>query len=144
MKIRGNAYQNTKRAAVAPGRRVGATDSQEIRHEQEVLRTVVQDDRMPEALSIRKLDRPPHVGDAADDLAVDEVANPPDAHEKRPWDDQEVGQLQERLPVHPREQPGACGGANQKPVRGHSSQPIRRDEPGMLADRSSIRRTRLR
>ena len=43
-----------------------------------------------------------------------------------------IGQLQERLPVHPREQPGACSGTNQKPVRGHSSQPIGRDEPRVL------------
>ena len=54
-------------------RPVRSPDPHQVRHEQQVLRPVVQHHRVAKPVRIRKLDRPPHLCHGPDDLAVDEV-----------------------------------------------------------------------
>ena len=123
MKKRGHAYQKTKRAATAPGCAVHPAHVEQVRHQQQVLGAVVQHHRVAEALRVGELDRPPDVGRRADDLAVDEVADPPHAHQERGRNDENVRDEQERLAAAVREQRGAESSPEQQAVRGHAAEP---------------------
>ena len=64
-------------------RPVRLPDPQQVRHEQQVLRPVVQHYRVAKPVRIRKLNRPPHLCHGPDDLAVDEVPESPDPPARR-------------------------------------------------------------
>ena len=115
------------------GRRVGSPDPHQKRHQQEVLRRVVQHDGMAHACGVGKLHAPPHVGHAADNLPVDEVAESSEPHQQRTGNDEFVGQLEEGLVIGVRENQEAERRAKQKAVRRHPAKPVGGHEPGVLA-----------
>jgi hypothetical protein len=105
------------------GRGVVTADGEQIQHQQQVLRSVVQDHGVAESVRIRKLHGPPHVGDAADDLTVDEIADPAHAHEERAGHHQRIGQEQERLLPKPCVESRRDGRTDEQPVGRHSAEP---------------------
>ena len=88
---------------------------------------------MAEARRVGELDRPPDVGHRADDLAVDEVPDPSDAHQERSRNDERVRHEQERLAVAAREQRRAERAAEQQAVRSHAAEPPGRHQVDVVA-----------
>ena len=56
---------------------IGVPDHDKKGDQQQVFDTVVQDDRVPVPFQIRKLNTPPAISQAADNLAVNEIADRP-------------------------------------------------------------------
>src|SRR5689334_1406435 len=88
---------------------------------------------MTEAGRVGELDRPGDIRHAADDLAVDEVAEASHAHQERAWYHQRIGDLQQRLPIPIREEDGAAGRPSEQAVRRHAAEPDGGDESRMIA-----------
>jgi len=104
-----------------------------VAHEQQVLQRVVEHDGMPRELRIGKLHAPRQAGDAADDLAVDEVADAAEPHQQGAGNHERVGELEKRLATKAREERGTDRCSRQQPVCGHPSEPVGRDERRVLA-----------
>src|SRR5918995_5346905 len=71
---------------------------------------------MADAVDVRKLDAPGKRRHAADDLAVDEVADAPAAEDERCGDGQGVEDRTEWLPTNQAEEQDACEAADDQPV----------------------------
>ena len=108
----------------SPGSRMGLPNPEEKEHQQEVLGAVVEDDRMAKPLGIRELHSPPHVGHAADDQPIDEVAKPAHSHQEGPRDDELVGEGEERFLVGKRECDYSRSRAQHQSVGSHAAEPI--------------------
>ena len=113
-------------------RRVHSPHVHQVRHQQQVLRPVVQHHRMAKPVRIRKLDRPPHLRYGTDDLAVDEVPESPDPHEERRRNDKCVRKEQERLPVQEGKESRADRATEHQPMGGHPPEPVGGNQPEVL------------
>ena len=132
MKTRGNAYQNTKRAAVAPGVLFACLTRSRYAMSSRFFAPSYSTTGWRNPSVIRKLDRPPHLCHGPDDLAVDEVPESPDPHEQRRRNDKGVGQEQEGLPVKQGKEARADRATEHKPVGCHPSEPVGGNQPEML------------
>lgn len=113
-------------------RAVGPADPEEVRDEQQVLRAVIEHDRMSKSFGVRKPDAPPDIRETADDLSVDEVTDASHSHQECTRDDQCVGELQKRFLVRVRERPRADARSEQQSMRSHSAKPVRGHHPWVL------------
>src|SRR4030095_1103425 len=139
--IDGNPQQSVPQDEVReydPARWTPAPEEEEQRDEQQILQPVIEHHRVPEAFGVGKFHRPPDIGHTAENLAVDEIAEPADAHEERARNRQRVGDFEEMPAVPPAENPHAGNGAEQDAVRGHPAEPDRGNLSRMLPIRPPL------